>query len=55
MERSGEVDGDAVAGFLFAVEMALQFDIDVLGAEDAEESIDLTARFFRTALVEGCG
>ena len=30
MERAGEIDSDAVAGFFFAVKMALQFDVNIL-------------------------
>ena len=37
MQRSGDVEGGAVAGFLFAMEMALQFDIDIVGAEDVRQ------------------
>ena len=29
IERAGEIDRGAVAGFFFAMEMALQFDVDV--------------------------
>ena len=29
MERAGEIDGDAVAGFFFAMEVALEFDVDI--------------------------
>ena len=35
----GEVDGNAVAEFFFAMEMALQFDIDISGPEDADQVI----------------
>ena len=41
MQRLSDVDGGAVAGFFFALEMALQFDVDILGSEDADELIDL--------------
>ena len=35
MQGAGDVDGGAVAGFFFALEMALQFDVDVVAAEDS--------------------
>ncbi len=55
MERAGEVDGEAVAGFFFAMEVALEFDVDILGAEDGDELIDLLPGFICAALLEGCG
>ena len=55
MQRAGDVDGGAVAGFFFAMEVALQFDVDIFGAEDADELIDLAASFVDAALLQGCG
>ena len=54
MERAGEVDGEAVAGFFFAVEVALEFDVNILGAEDGDELIDLFSGFLCAALLQGC-
>jgi hypothetical protein len=55
VERAGKVDGEAVAGLFFAVKVALEFDINVLGAEDSDESIDLLPSFIDAALLQGCG
>ena len=51
----GEVDGDAVAGFFFAMEVALQFDIDIPGPEDADELIDMALGLVDAALVQSAG
>ena len=53
MERAGNVDCGAVAGFFFALEMALQFDVDVAGAEDGYELINLAASFIEAASLQG--
>src|SRR6266576_4560344 len=55
MERAGEGDGEAVAGFFLAVEVALEFDVDILRAEDGDELIDLFSGFLYAALLQGCG
>ena len=55
IQRAGDVDGSAVAGFFFALEMALQFDVDVFVSEDGDESIDLATSFIDAALLYGCG
>ena len=52
MQRVGDVDGGAVAGFLFAMEMALQFDVDIVGTEDSDELIDLATSFVDAALLQ---
>ncbi len=39
-----------VAGFLFAMVVALQFDVDVFVSEDADELIDLPTGFVHAAL-----
>ena len=51
MQVAGDFDGDAVAGFFFAVEVALQFDVDIVGAEDAGEAIDCASGFGRAAFL----
>ena len=48
-------NGGAVAGFFFAMEMALQFDVDIFAAEDSDELLDLLAGFFDAALLQSCG
>ena len=55
IERARDVDGGVVAGFFFALEMALQFDVDIFVAEDSDESIDLAVGFFDAALLQGRG
>ena len=44
------VDGGAVARFFFALEVPLEFDVDIVVAEDADESIDCAAGFVDAAL-----
>ena len=51
----GEIDGGTVAGFFFAMEVALQFDVDVFGAENADELIELLFGFVASTLVQCCG
>ncbi len=55
IQRAGDVDCGAVAGFFFALEMALQFDVDVIAAENADELIDLASSFVDAAVLQGCG
>ena len=56
IQGTGEIDRGAIAGFFFAMEMALQFDVDILAAEDADELIEM----FRCAssipaMAQSCG
>ena len=51
MQRLGDGDGGSIAGFLFTLEMALQFDIDIFGTEDSDELIDLATSFVDAALL----
>ena len=55
IQRAGDGDRGAVAGFFFALEMALQFDVDVLGSENADELIDLAEGFVDAAVLQGRG
>ncbi len=55
IKRAGEIDGDAVTGFFLALEVALQFDVDIVMAEDADELIELASSFLGASLLEGCG
>ena len=55
MECLGQIDRNAIAGFFFAVEVALEFDVNILGAEDGDELIDLFSGFLCAALLQGCG
>ncbi len=48
-----DFDGGLVAGFLFAAEVALQFDIDIVTAEYFAELLDGCGRGFDSALSEG--
>ncbi len=43
MEGLGDAQGGLVAGFFGAVAVALQLDVDVVGAEDADELLDALA------------
>ena len=49
-ERAGNFDGSAVARFLLAMKMALQFHIDVALAENAGQAFHRAPRFFHAAL-----
>ena len=55
MEGAGDVDGDLVAKLLLAVEMALEFNVNVSMAEDVSEPFDVTASFVRTTASESMG
>jgi len=55
MQGLGDGDRGAVAGLFFPLEMALQFDVDVAGSEDAEELIDTLSSFVVAALLQGRG
>ena len=45
VEVAGDLDCNAVAGFFFAMKVALQFDVNVVAAEDASEVFDRAAGF----------
>ena len=47
-----KIDGDAIAEFFFAMEVALEFDVDVVVAEDPDEAIDHFAGFVRATLFQ---
>lgn len=51
MQRMGDVDGGAVARFFFALEMTLQFDVDIFVTEDGDESIDLPTGFIDAVIL----
>jgi hypothetical protein len=55
MEVAGNFDSDAVAGFFFAMEMALEFDVDVFLAKDVGETLDRAAGFGRASFFERAG
>ena len=55
LQRASDVDGDAVAGFFFPLEMALEFDIDILRAENADQVGELSAGLVRATLGQGSG
>ena len=52
VERARYVDGGLVAGFFLAMEVALEFNINVGMAEDADEPFDTAASFIETAAGE---
>jgi len=54
-EVAGDLKGDTVAGFFLTMQMALEFDVDVVVAEDAGEAIDDAASFSRAAFLESGG
>ena len=55
IEGTGEINGDAVAGFLFALEVALEFDVDIFLPKDADEFVKLVACFVDSASCESSG
>jgi len=55
IQGTGESDGGAIARFFLALEMTLQFDVDVARAEDADELIDLASSFLDPTLLQSCG
>src|SRR5581483_369566 len=54
-EGARDAEGGLIASFFFALLVALEFDVDVVGAEDADELFDCftTCRFATTG--ERCG
>jgi hypothetical protein len=52
---AGDLDGDAVAGFFLAVQVTLEFDVDVVGAEDSDEAVDDVAGFGSASFIQGGG
>jgi hypothetical protein len=55
MQVAGDFEGDAVAGFFFAMIVALQFDVDVVVSEDAGEAIDHAMGFGGASFFERGG
>ncbi len=55
IQRTGDINGGAVARFFFALEVALQFDVDIFGTEDANELINVASGFVKAPLLQGCG
>ena len=55
LQRAGNFDGGAVARFLLAMKMALQFHIDIVVAENAGQAFHRAPRFFHAALSQRSG
>src|SRR5713101_5096558 len=49
LKRASNFDGSAVAGFLLAMKMSLQFHINVFLAKHIGQAFDRASRFFHTA------
>ena len=54
MEVASDLDGDTVAGLFFAMQVALEFDVHIVVAEDANEAVDDTTCLGGAAFLE-CG
>src|SRR5438105_15201600 len=52
MKRAGDFDCGAVARLLIAMEMALQFDVNIVVSENSDKTIYGAACFFRAAVCE---
>ena len=52
LKRTGNLNGSPVARFFFPMEMPLQFDVDIFGTENPNQSLETTARFLRSTLGE---
>ncbi len=44
LQRAGDFDGGAVAGFLLAMKMALQFDVDIVWSKNVRSGVRRSAR-----------
>ena len=53
MQFARDFEGGLVARFFFAAEVALQFDVDIVAAEEFAELFDGCGRGFDSALSEG--
>jgi hypothetical protein len=50
LERAGNLNGSAVASFLLAMKMALQFDINIAGAKNIHQAFNGVTSFFYPAV-----
>ena len=55
LEFPGQIDGSMIDGFFVAIEMALQFDVDIAVAENVHESLECLPCFGEPAAAEGRG
>src|SRR5215469_5986497 len=55
MKIASDLDRNTVAGFFLTMQVALEFDVDVVVAEDAGESVDDAMRFGGAAFLERGG
>src|SRR5580692_6856045 len=55
IQRTRDIDRRAIAGFFFALEMTLQFNVDVAGAKDSYQLIDDSPRFVDATLPQRSG
>src|SRR5208283_6060904 len=55
LERVGNFDGGAIAGFLLPMKMALQFHVDAVMAKNVRQPLDPVARFFHATVSESKG
>src|SRR5919197_1195224 len=47
LKRTGDFDGSPVASFFLAMEMPLQFDIDIFVTENPDQSLETVSRFIQ--------
>ncbi len=53
LQRTGNLDGGAIACLLLTMKMALQFHVNVAAAKDVRQALDPAARFFPSPVIEG--
>ena len=51
-ERAGNFDGGAIAGFLLAMKMALEFDVNVGAAKDFSQVLNAGSRAFHPTVLQ---
>ena len=55
IEIAGDLYGDAVACFFLAMQVTLEFHVNVVATEDADETVDGAMGFFRAAFLQRSG
>src|SRR5689334_7314518 len=53
MRRAGHINGEAVANFLLAMKMTLEFDVHVCWTENSGKPIEYAGSLFFSGMLEG--
>src|ERR1700722_16858893 len=54
LQRPGNIDGSAIPPFLFAIEVTLNLDVDILRTEDRDKTLNLFSTCVKAAPRKSC-